>query len=286
MENRKYYAARNGLQKSIQMDFLTFKKVFLHIFKKLEENFIFREATGYYCVDEGNILGIWGNDIEAHIFLKLRMDNIWPIHENIEAYDEPTLFTIIEFLYDYASEPQSKHYHDWNGCGYHTYDYDKEKGRDNYRNTINEILKEYDKGYQLSTDGEIIEIAPTGLEHLIEETPQTEDPDNLDNRFKIAITKYLRYGATIDEKKDAIRSLADVLEYLRKDGCKLESKDDDDLFKIINGFDIRHHHKFQHGDYEVDIWYDWFFYTFLSSIYVLLKLNKKSNIHESVIAEV
>ena len=277
MGDRKYYAARKGMMNLDQMDFYSLKRVFRHIFDDLENDFYFREATGYSCVDEGDIRGIWGRDIEAYIFLKLKMVDIWPIQEKIEEYDEPTLFTIIEFLYDFASEPQSKSYHKWNNCGWHTWDYNKEIGRENYRTRINEILKEYDKGYQLSHDGEIIEITPKGFKELVEEIPHTDDPNNIDKRIKTSITKYFRYGSTIDEKKDAIRSLADVLEYLKKEGYVLPPKDDSDLFKIINRYDIRHHNRFQQSDYDVNIWYDWFFYNFLSSINVLLKLKEKSN---------
>ena len=277
MGDRIYYAARKGMMNSVQMDFYTFKKVFLHIFDDLENNFYFRAATGYSCVNQGEIRGIWGSDIEAYILLELKMVDIWPIQEKIEWYDEPTLFTIIEFLYDFVSEPQTKIYHSLDNHKWDTWDYDKEIGREKYRKKINEILKEYDKGYQLSLDGEIIEITPEGFEELVKEIPQTDDPNNIDNRMKTSITKYFRYGSTIDEKKDAIRSLADVLEYLKKEGYVLLPKDDSDLFKIINRYDIRHHNRSQQSDYDVNIWYDWFFYNFLSSINVLLKLKEKSD---------
>lgn len=91
----------------------------------------------------------------------------------------------------------------------------------------------------------------------------------------IPLSKYRRYSATIDDKKDAVRTLADVLEFLRREGIKLSDKGDDDLFRIINRFDIRHHNREQQGDYDKEVWYDWMFYTFLSSINVLLKLENK-----------
>lgn len=272
MAERNYYAVRKGISKPEPMDFHMLKKVFLHVFTEFEiKSFLFREATGYVCVDSGEILGLWGREIETYIYLKLRMNNIWPIQKYIEKYDEPILFTVIEFLYDYVSEPQYKKYHDWDNCGWHTSEYDKSKGKEVYRSKINEILKDYGQGYQLSNDGEILDVAPTGLEPLFEDKIQTDDPTNIDNRIRIAVSKYRRYSATIDEKKDAIRSLADVLEFLKKEGHKLPSKDDSDLFAIINGFDIRHHNKSQQSGYDRDIWYDWMFYTFLSSINVLLK---------------
>ena len=77
MGERIYYAARKGIIDSDQIDFYTLKRVFLHIFDEFESDFYFREATGYSCVDEGEIRGIWGKDVEAYIFLKLKMGNIW-----------------------------------------------------------------------------------------------------------------------------------------------------------------------------------------------------------------
>ena len=91
MGKRIYYAARRGIMNSGQMDFNKFKRVFFHIFNELENDFYFREATGYSCVDKGEIRGIWGNDIEAYIFRELKMVNIWPIQENIEAYNDLVL---------------------------------------------------------------------------------------------------------------------------------------------------------------------------------------------------
>ena len=277
MEKRNYYAARKGLLKPAPIDFQLLKKLFLHIYQEFGEKLYFQEATGYTCVDRGEVHGLWGSDIEAFFYLKLRTKNIWPIEKNIENFDESTLFTVIEFLYDYVSEPIDKWYHKWDDCGWHCTKFDGDKGREKYRIRINEILKDYGKGYELSSDGEILEVAPTGLEHIFEEIVETDDPKNIDLRIQNAITKYRRYSATENDKKEAVRILADVLEFLKKDGVLLPSKDDNDLFRIINNFDIRHHNRLQQGEYDKDIWYDWMFYTFLASINVLLKLRSRTD---------
>jgi len=280
MDKRRYYAARKGILKPKPMDLQLLKDVFLQIYRELEGDLYFQEATGYHCVDAGDIHGHWGcgdSDIKAFIYLQLGMDGIWPIEDNIEDYDEPTLFTVIEFLYDYVSEPLDPEYHGWNNCGWHSSKYNKKEGRVEYRKRINEILENYASGYELSSNGEILEIAPTGLEPIFEEIVQTDDPKNIDMKIKNAITKYRGYGATIDNKKGGIRDLADVLEFLKKDSIRLPSKDEGDLFNIINNFDIRHHNKFQQGEYDKDIWYDWLFYTFLASINVLLKRKGKGD---------
>ena len=274
MDIKNYYAERKGMLQRVPIDLEMLKKVFLMTHQKFEDDVYFQGATGYTCVDYGKKVGLWGHDIDAFIYTKLKMKNIWPIQENIENFDEPTLFTVIEFLYDYVSEPVNKTYHEWNDCGWHCSKFDKEKGREKFRNEINEILNDYDVSYQLTKEGEIQKMPPTGFESIIEEPAQTDQPDNIDKRVENAISKYLRYGSTQDDKKEAIRTLADVLEFLKTGDIILPSRDDSDLFNIINNFDIRHHNRLQSGDYDKELWYDWMFYTFLASIKMLLKLKE------------
>jgi len=282
MSDKKYYAARKGVLKPEPMDFQLLKKVFLRIYREFERDHYFEEVAGrefvasydpeYGCNSVERTPGLWGcgdSDIEASIYLELGMRGIWPIKECIKEYDEPTLFTVIEFLYDNVSEKCAGY-----SGGYY---YNRDKGREKYRVKINEILKYWDPGYELSSDGEILEIAPTGLEPIFEEIAQTDDPENIDIRRQNAISKYMKYGATTSDKKDAVRELADVLEFLKKSGIRLQKKDESDLFGIINNFDIRHHNKSQQTEYDKEIWYDWMFYTFLSSINVLLKLEGDEN---------
>jgi hypothetical protein len=274
----KFYESKNaerrGAVKPEPLNFETLKKFFLFKFEELEKDLYFREATGFKCVEQKAIRGAWGSDPESFFFMKLRIHDLWPIQQHIEYYDESKLFSVIEFLYDYASEPKRKWYHKWNGCGWHGEDYDEASGKARYREEMNSILKNYESGYELSATGEILKITPTGLESISEEVVITGDSKNIDDRIHGAITKYRRYNATLDDKKDAVRTLADILEYLKKEGVTLPAKDDSDLFNIINNFDMRHHNREQQGGYDKDAWYDWMFYTFLSSINVLLKLRK------------
>lgn len=112
---------------------------------------------------------------------------------------------------------------------------------------MNSLLKDYKSGYELSESGQILECPPNGFEPIFQEIEKTNDPANFDDRVNTAIAKFRRYRATMDDKKDAVRTLADVLEYLRKSGIKLPNKDDDTLFNIINNFDIHHHNREQQG---------------------------------------
>ncbi len=115
MAERNYYAERKGNLKPI--NFQIFKKLFLEIYQEFENKFYFREATGYSCVQGETIQGLWGPYIETFIFSKIKLSEIWPIQKNIEKWYDFTLFAVIEFLYDYVSEPQEN----WS----HPYDYDR-----------------------------------------------------------------------------------------------------------------------------------------------------------------
>lgn len=251
LSDKKYYGERKGALDS-KINFEDLKAFFCLIYREFESRKYFEHAKMK-----------WGNYVGLFFYRKTKLLNIWPIEDNIWSYDEATLFTVIEFLYDYVSEDERIFgYEPFLGCG-----------KIEYREAVNEILEDYNGGYELSEDGQILKIPPSGFQPLTKENIETNEPKNIDSRVKYAILKFSRYNSSIDDKKEAVRTLADVLEYLRKSDIKLPKNDDSDLFNIINNFDIRHHNQIQKSDYDKDIWYDWMFYTFLVSIRVLLKLN-------------
>lgn len=272
MEERLYYAQRKGVVKEERIDFELLKKLFGNFYQGLKDKLYFLNATGYNCVDGRDRNGEWGRDVDIFIYSKTKLKNVWPIEKCLKYYDQDTLFTIIEFLYDYVAEPKNQWFHEWDNCGWHCTDYNRENGKSKFYNEINKMLNIYEKGYRLTKEGQVQIISPLSLENLIDQPIKTDKPENIDDRIKYSISKYLKFNSTINDKKEAVRTLADVLEYLKKDGIRLDIKDDSDLFNIINGFDIRHHNKLQQSQYDKEIWYEWMFYSFLSSINILLKI--------------
>ena len=96
-------------------------------------------------------------------------------------------------------------------------------------------------------------------------------------RVNAAILKFRRYGSSLDDRRDAVRSLVDVLEYLRPRLQKvLIRKDDAALFQIANEFGIRHHNEKQKNDYDQAIWLNWMFYLYLATIHVVTRLVAKT----------
>lgn len=91
--------------------------------------------------------------------------------------------------------------------------------------------------------------------------------------------RFRYHTASLEDKHQAVRQLADVLEFLRP---KLEellpSSDENELFKIANTFGIRHHRADQRTDYDADIWLDWIFCCYLNTIHTTLALLKREGV--------
>ncbi len=278
MNNRRYYSTRTGKNQNAQrFDTSFLKRLFRDLYIGFDEMGYFQEGFGYDCVDQGRVAGTLGSDIDAQFFRIIRKQSLWPIKENCLKYSEDDVFDVVEFLYDHISKPIEGNYHSYGQCGWHYYSFDKNAGQREYRNEINSILADYSVGYELSDNGEILELPERGLENLIEANLPLYDPENVEERVASAITKFRRYHSTLDERRDAIRDLGDVLEFLRPKAKEvLLSRDESDLFNIANNFGIRHHNSDQKTDYDKPIWYSWMFYYYLSTIHACLRLINKA----------
>jgi hypothetical protein len=277
MTRRAYYSIRTGKNPLAgKIDLPTLLSMFSTLFVYFEDEGYFQEALGYHCLDAGFVPGKLGHDIEGVLLLELRKTGLTPIHSKIESYREEDLFDMIEFLYDHCAKPVERQFHSWNECGWHCETFERADGQVEYREKVNKVLRLYDKGYELSTEGEILELADNGLEGLFEAAIPTDDPTNIEARVAGARTKFRRYKSSLDERRDAIRDLADVLEYLRPRVKKVLTKEDEtDLFNLANNFGIRHHNSRQKQQYDRAIWYSWMFYYYLSTIHAVLRLLAK-----------
>ncbi len=276
MEDKKYYSIRTGrFQKDekIGLDFL--KTLFISTYQDFEKNGYFQEKLGINCTD-GYIPGTAG-DVTVYSFKKLKRKGIFPIWSDKE-YSEDEIFDLIEFLYDHISEPvqSSGSYHSWNQCGNHYSQFIPGKSKEKFQSEINDFLKDYGGGFELSKNGEILTIADNNLEPLYEAIIPTNDNENIANKINSAVLKFRRHKASIDDRRDAIRDLADVFEFLRpKLKNVLASEDENDIFNIANNFAIRHHNNRQKNNYDKPIWLSWIFYFYLSTIHASIRLINK-----------
>jgi hypothetical protein len=277
MRERGYYSTRTGKNKTVsRVNLSQCKRLFLVIYNDFWRRDYFQEAFGYNCVDVGEVPGTLGDDIAGRIYVAIRKSYLWPIQENIESYSDEDLFDIVEFLFDYISEPLDGYYHSFNDCGMHYTSFNRGNGQEQFRKELNPGLAMYDGGYILTERGEILHLPQIGMSTLIAASLPQRDPENIEARVEKAKDRFLRHHSSLEDRKHALRDLADVLEYLRPQiKAVVSKKDENDLFSIINTFGIRHHNPQQKTNYDTSVWYSWMFYFYLATIHACLRLIEK-----------
>lgn len=244
--------------------------LFVRVYDQLHADGYFHEAFGYECVDAGFVSGTV-RDPNLAILLAIRKRDLWPLREHSERYTEDDLFDMIEFLFQHVSKPVDGAYHGWNDCGMHWSKFDQSEGRIEFCDQVNAVLGHYERAFELSQNGEILSRAEQGFEPIFDAKLPSEDAKVRD-RVTAAVLRFRRHGSTLDDRRQAVRDLADVFEYLRPQvKTFLTSKDEGDLFNLVNNFGIRHHNDHQKTGYEAALWLNWMFYYFLATIHVLMR---------------
>jgi hypothetical protein len=244
--------------------------LFVRLYGQMYEDGYFHEAFGFSCVDAGEIPGKV-RDPELEMLLTIRKTGLWPIHEKAPFYSEDDFFDVLEFLHQYVSKPIDGTMHTWNQCGMHWDTFNKEQGQAEFRKRINAVLEHYEHRYEFSPVGEVLHKPEAGFEPIFDADLPSRDR-NVTSRVSAAVLRYRRHGSTVDDRRQAVRDLADVLEYLRPQvKTLLTTADEKDLFNIANNFGVRHHNDKQRTAYDAGIWLSWMFYFYLSTIHVVLR---------------
>lgn len=239
-----------------------------------------QESFGYDCVDAGFVAGRLGPALNERLLLILGHDDLWPMtEERADALTDEELFDLIEFLYDHVSvgDRDSGHYHSYSDCGWHFQHFDAEMARIEYRRRVNELISRLEGGYELTDAGEILHTAPEGLDPLLDASLpglSTNDTDHV----AAAVHKFRSRSSTKTQRRDAVRDLADVLESIRVDVKEqMFSEDERALYKIANGFWIRHNKPSEQRDYDHEAWWSWIFYLYLDSIALVSHLKQRGS---------
>lgn len=277
MKTRLYYSTRTGRNPAgLRLDLSMLLKLFHDLYLFFWRKGYFQESFGYECVDAGFVPGTLGEGIAAQVLRMLRKEGLWPFADKYLSYSEDDLFDVIEFLYDHVSKPIEGDYHDYSECGWHYHTFDQPPGRQEFRAQVNDLLGDYEDGFELSEDGEILTSVEHGMDYLIQAELPEYNPEKVEQRVEAAVRKFRRYRSSQEDRRDAIRDLADVFEFLRPKLKKvLTTKDEADLFNLANNFGIRHHNPEQKTEYDKPIWYSWMFYYYLATIHAALRLIKK-----------
>jgi hypothetical protein len=266
-----YYSQRKGTNPNmLGLPFQEVVDLFVRVYDQLREDGYFDEAFGFYCVDEGDVPGKV-RDVGLEMLLTVRKKNLWPIDAKKGSYNEDDLFDLIEFLHQHVSKPIDGTHHNWNNCGMHWETFNKSQGQSEFRENVNAVLSHYVEPFELSSTGEVLHKPEAGFEQIFQADVPSKDK-NVTERINAAVLRFRRHGSTLDDRRQAVRDLADVLEYLRAQvKSLLTSGDESDLFNLANNFGIRHHNDKQKTSYDASIWLSWMFYFYLATIHVVLR---------------
>jgi hypothetical protein len=127
----------------------------------------------------------------------------------------------------------------------------------------------------LTREGIILALGADGLQHILGAKIVPYDEVNVDSKVRNAIIKWRNRQLSLEEKKAAIRDLADVFEWLKKtkDLAKiLDRKDESAIFELANNFALRHHNPDQKRNYDQAIWCSWMFHFYLATYHAAIRL--------------
>jgi hypothetical protein len=236
------------------------------------------KAFGYYCVDDGEVAGRVGSDILSWFFRRIGREAIWPYREHVDEWDADTLFDVLELLHDVVSTPLHGRYHSFSDCGWHYSQFDARAGRREYRQALNLVLARYEEPLTMNERGEIVHLAPAEFAPLLSaEVPEGTDPDLVTSRIEAAKRTFERRNSTLDDRRQAVRELADALEAIRGEiKEEMLPKDERELFRLANGFAIRHNTRDQMRLYDDAIWLRWAFYVYLATIHAVLRVRDRA----------
>lgn len=251
---RKHYSQREGRAPPITV------QDFAYGFYNIFEDFV---ADGYFdrlnlgVLHEGSV----SRKLERRLAVAFshRDHEMIPTENNLLNMSRESIFDLIEFLSDYVSEPLSARLQRISDSGVPA-----EDALEKWRESVNEFLWQLDPPHNLTANKEI-EISPpsAGLRRLVDNhvSPSRDAREKIDHACRL----FLKRGATVHDRRSALKDLADVLEPMRNDlNTCIGRKDTNKLFDIANNYGIRHNNREQ---MELDENYArWFFYSVLATI--------------------
>lgn len=285
---KQYFSERQGRgPKAEPLPFPEFRELVINVFDHFREQHYMQAAFGYNCIDAGDVDGTLGSNPSAYFMRTIRRRGVWPYWEDTqvgpeewmaycEMWDEDTLFDVVEVMHDLISRPVDGRYHSYAKCGWHYETFNAAAGRAEFREEMNGVLRLHDPPYEINDAGMVVEAGPAEFHSLLTAAVPPGSEADIASKLDSATKRFRTRGASLDDRRVAVRDLADVLEALRGDiKDSMLSKDEKDLFQIANGFAIRHQNRQQRGDYDRPIWLRWTFYVYLATIHAVLRVRER-----------
>lgn len=237
----------------------------------------FERAFGSSCCDSDDKPDAVGQQQLSHPLRENQLDGqhvrLWPMRPADSAdpstsWSDGLLYDLIEALHDLVARPLSRSWHDFGG-EWDYYDYARRPGQAVYRWRINELLDGSEVPLRLAGSGEdtgrLVTSTGDARDDLMERALQSPEP-KVRERVEHAVSQFRDRHAALGTKRDATRTLADVLEQ-RKKLLKqhLLSGDESSLFDIANNFELRHLNERQKSEYD-PAFLDWVFWWYPATV--------------------
>lgn len=274
---RQYYSQRkNGNSITLRLNRQEFYTHFLNVFERFNERQTF-----------GNLYFEINGEYELFFMEKLNKRPLLPFNK-FSYYSKEDLFDLIEILFEYigSGEVVLQRYNLSVEEIDEIYNDNQKANKTNFRNEVNRILSKYEEGYSLTSDGEIWDGVTDGLDDLVSNQIEIIESDSTDennaDEVEVAKSLFLHHSATETDKRNALITLGRVLEENRNEIKQMFlSKDESDLFELLNRYNIRHSDLSQKKDYPNEIFFDWMFYNLLSAIDAFYKIRNRNKIEQS-----
>lgn len=273
---RKYYSQRKANNSALRISLESLVGYFDEI------HTIFYNRGHFYHLPSS-----WDADINLYSIEIFNKEDMLPFHKDND-YSEEDIFDLIEFFHDSIEISETVHGKVVTSVnkiylqGMANVVRDdvevptKKEVQSEYRTKINRVISKYGVGYELTEEGYIREIVNNGLEELIDSPHVLINDTDSELRIKYAKKAFFSHGATEEDKRGAIFEIGAVLEKLRdSEKLNLNSKDENELFTILNRFNIRHNRKDQLPNYDKEVFYPWIFYNLLAAIDASIKLQRQ-----------
>jgi hypothetical protein len=233
---------------------------------------LFAERCGYECVD-----GLSAAEIESKLCELVDFEGFLsippPLAANVGGLSAIEVIGLHEVLHDLVTKPVEFSHHSHNNCGNHPVTFDESAGRATWVDRVNTYLPNFSPGYVMKANGRVQLLLDEPAARILDSRLPPETDADIAQRVQKAIERFRRGTSSWDERDTAIRDLAEVLELLRpKAKAHLHRKDENEIFKLLNGFLIRHHRPDQKSDYDRPIFLTWAFYELLAAIHACERL--------------
>ncbi|MBN8598490.1 MAG: hypothetical protein J0L78_12540 [Planctomycetes bacterium] len=277
MTNYYHLRGKNNIKPTISVT--RFRELVAEILAAAIEKDYLQQAIGYHCVDSGQISGYEGRSLSAVLLRKGLLNIPDPVASHLAGCSKDKILGLIEILHDLVSKGNegTGYFHSFSNCGWHFNDFDPAPARKWLRDQVNPLLAMLEDGFKLGENGRIVLLLNEPAAAILDAPLPEGTAEPIQQRMKAATERFRRGVASWDDRRIALRDLADVLEQLRPLAkARLSKKDEADLFNILNNFAIRHMNDLQQVNYDKPIFFTWLFYELLAAIHACVRLTERS----------